>query len=129
MINECINWEKAKNKAGYGITWAKNKWAYAHRSIAQALPGEVVRHLCDNPSCVNPDHLVKGNHQDNSTDMVKKNRQAKGEDCGNSKLTVEEITYIRNMQGHLSSRKVANIFGISKTNVLDIWNKKIWRHI
>lgn len=129
LMNECVLWQKAKNKAGYGITWFQNKWAYAHRVVAQAQPGQVVRHRCDNPSCVNPQHLEVGSHQDNSQDMVNKQRQAVGEACGNSKLTLEQVTEIRSLKDKFSSRQVAAKFNISKTNVLDIWNNKIWRNL
>ena len=40
--------------------------------------GLVVRHTCDNRICVNPEHLEVGTHQDNMDDMVRRNRQAKG---------------------------------------------------
>lgn len=127
--NECIEWTGAKNPAGYGITWWNNHWAYAHRAAVNAQEGEVVRHQCDNPSCVNPDHLVVGTAKENSEDMVHKNRQARGENAGNSKLTEEEVLLIRFLKQHMSSRQVAGRFNITKTNVLDIWNRKIWRHI
>lgn len=127
MSNGCILWQKAKNKAGYGITWHNNKWEYAHRVVAKASKGEVVMHKCDNPSCVNPEHLIVGTSKQNSFDMVSKNRQAKGEQAGNSKLTEKQVLEIRELKQKLSSRKVATMFSISKTNVLDIWNNKIWK--
>jgi len=128
-MSECINWQGAINSEGYGVTWLNGKISYAHRAVMDAKKGEVVLHLCDNKKCVNPDHLKIGTHKDNSQDMVNKKRQAKGEACGNSKLKEHEVLSIREMQGDLSSRKVAWIFNTSKTNVLDIWNNKIWRHL
>ncbi len=129
MQENCTLWTKAKNKAGYGITWANNKWAYAHRVAANALKGQVVRHTCDNPSCVNPQHLVVGTHKDNSEDMVNKVRQAWGKKAGRAKLTEDEVIVIRKFQGNHSSRVTAATFDISKTNVLDIWNRKIWKYL
>lgn len=129
MNSPCILWNKAVNSGGYPITWNNNRIQYKHREIMDAKKGEVVLHRCDNPSCVNPEHLYIGSHQDNSNDMVAKNRQAKGEDCGNSKLTTDLVFNIRTYQGKLSSRKVAVLFNISKTNVLDIWKRKIWKHV
>lgn len=127
MNNECILWQKAKNKAGYGITWHNNKWAYAHRAVMNAKKGEVVLHTCDNPSCVNPEHLIIGTSKQNSQDMVSKNRQAKGEKAGSAKLTKAQVIEIRTYKNKLPSRKVAVLFSISKTNVLDIWKNKIWK--
>lgn len=125
----CIIWPGALNSGGYPVTWHKGKIAYMHRVIAGAKKGEVVMHTCDTPSCVNPTHLVVGTSAENSADMVKKKRQATGEECGNSKLRAPDVEHIRELQGSLSSRKVGKLFGISKTNVLDIWNNKIWRNI
>ncbi len=129
MQSDCVGWNKAKNKAGYGITWHNGKIAYAHRVAVDAGPSDVVRHTCDNPSCVNPDHLLVGTALDNSKDMVLKDRQAKGSRCGNSKLVESDILEIRKYEGILSSRKTAVMFNISHNNVLDIWKRKIWRHV
>lgn len=129
MNEECINWTKAINSGGYPISWKDGKTVYAHRVAAGATKGQVVMHTCDNPICVNPNHLRIGTHKDNSQDMVDKNRQAKGESCGASKLLEKQVLEIRFLQGSLASRKVAKLFNISKTNVLDIWKKHIWSHI
>lgn len=128
-MEDCLIWPGALNSGGYPVTWENGKAVYAHRVIMEAKPGEVVMHTCDNPSCVNPRHLKLGFPKDNSKDMTNKNRQAKGESCGNSKLTELEVFGIRSMQGKASSRVVAELYNISKTNVLDIWNNKIWRHV
>ncbi len=128
-MSQCINWNGAINSAGYPVTWYQNKIAYTHRVVAKAKPGEVVMHICDNKKCVNPEHLVIGTHKLNSEDMVAKSRQAKGELAGNSKLVEAQVLQIRKLQGKYSSRQVAEIFSISKTNVLDIWNNRIWRHV
>lgn len=129
VTNNCINWTGAKNKAGYGITWFQNKWAYAHRAVTNALKGQVVRHSCDNPSCVNPEHLVVGTAKENSEDMVTKGRQIKGTQSHLAKLDEDTVQMIRMAKGGMSSRQCADRFNISKTNVLDIWNNKIWKHV
>lgn len=129
MITHCIEWKGAINSSGYGVMWKNGKTVYAHRVIINAQDHEVVLHTCDNKKCVNPYHLKIGTHAENSQDMVNKNRQAKGEQCGNSKLTEETIYDIRKLEGSLSSRKVAELFAISKTNVLDIWRRRIWKHL
>lgn len=127
--NNCIKWTGALNSGGYPVTWHNNKIAYVHRVLMGAEPGEVVLHTCDNPDCVNPDHLKIGSSAENSADMVRKNRQAKGMACGNAKLDDDTVLLIREAKKYMSSRQAARRFGISKTNVLDIWNRKIWSHI
>lgn len=76
--NSCWVWHGLKNKAGYGRFGGK----YAHRMSweifnNQIIPlGMLVCHHCDNPGCVNPDHLFLGTQKDNMQDMISKNRQA-----------------------------------------------------
>lgn len=129
MTDDCILWTGAINNIGYPVSWKDGKTVYKHRLVANAKAGEVVLHTCDVRACINPDHLVIGTSSENSKDMVNKNRQAKGEACGNSKFKEEIIMAVRELQGSLSSRKVGKHFNMSHANVLDIWNKKIWSHI
>jgi hypothetical protein len=44
--------------------------------------GTVVMHKCDNPACVNPDHLVLGTQSDNVKDMIIKGRKVSGTPTG-----------------------------------------------
>ena len=80
----CWNWQGSKNDAGYGLLGHK----YAHRmawqiSNNQLIPKKmVICHHCDNPSCVNPNHLFIGTQKDNMQDMIKKNRQIKKDNNG-----------------------------------------------
>lgn len=125
----CLLWDGATNNLGYGVCWCNGKQEYAHRLAAGAKPGEVVIHTCDTPNCINPAHLRIGTHAENSADMVAKGRQARGERCGNVKLTAHEVRAIRALKSAATSRSVAGMFNVSKTNVLDIWSRRTWRHI
>lgn len=127
--DECILWKGAVNSGGYPVTWEKGKTVYKHRQVVGAVKGQVVMHSCDNPACVNPKHLSIGTHAQNSKDMVAKKRQAKGEQCALARLTEAQVKDILFVKGNMSSRKAAALFQCSKTNILDIWNRKIWRHI
>ena len=131
-MTACIEWDKAKDKAGYGVSWLNGKWIRAHRKAYIQNKGEipddlVVRHTCDNKACVNPDHLILGTHQDNSTDMVSRDRQAKGSLVGTAKLTEAIVVMIRSLSG--SSQQLAKFFDCSKTTIKDIRNNKIWKHV
>ena len=127
----CWTWKKAKGSGGYGVTWYQGKTVYAHRMSYYAYKGEfdsdfIVRHTCDNPSCVNPNHLILGSDQDNSTDMVNKDRQAKGSKNGLAKLNESIIPYIKTSP--LSSRVLGKEFGVCKNVILEIKRGNIWRH-
>jgi hypothetical protein len=86
IINEhtdCWEWTAAKNNIGYGMfRFSKELMRTAHRVSYEInkgpIPhGMVVCHTCDNPKCVNPDHLWVGTHKDNSRDMTSKGRHGK----------------------------------------------------
>lgn len=79
----CWEWQGGSNQYGYGLFTRRGcdtkvtrvasriSWELAHGPIPQ---GMVVCHKCDNPPCVNPDHLFIGTHLDNMRDMVAKGR-------------------------------------------------------
>ncbi len=74
--NGCWIWQKAKDIDGYGIVGSRR----AHRISFEIFKGYIPRekmicHKCDNPSCVNPDHLFIGNAKDNMFDAIQKNRR------------------------------------------------------
>ena len=108
--------------------------------------GLLVCHECDNPSCVNPDHLWLGTNQDNMDDRNRKNRQAsgdrhgftkhpetaaKGERNSHSKLTNEAVFEIRKIysSGNYSQKELSLIYGVGSDEICRIVNRKIWRHI
>ncbi len=86
LINEdtdCWEWQNATNNIGYGMfRWKTGKMRTAHRASYELHKGPIpaglsVCHKCDNPKCVNPDHLWVGTLKDNAQDMVAKGRNAR----------------------------------------------------
>lgn len=79
--NGCWEWQGWKDPDGYGMfRYACRKDTKAHRFSVMHLAGsdikgKVVCHRCDNPGCVNPDHLFVGTQLDNIKDCFNKNRQ------------------------------------------------------
>jgi hypothetical protein len=101
--------------------------AYRELGGKALLPGLLLRHICDTPLCVNPDHLLPGTHEDNMADMMSRNRSAKGECQGNSKLTADDIRAIRASAG--KQRDIAARFGIKQATVWRIKHRLAWPHV
>jgi hypothetical protein len=120
----------------YGQLRVGNKTVRAHRFSYELHKGEIpkgffVCHKCDNPACVNPKHLFLGTAQDNSTDMIRKGRQCKGETHGQAKLTKEKVEAIKRLyvwrSPELGTFGLAKRFGISQSVVSKIVLNKTWK--
>lgn len=75
----CWNWQGSRRGFGYGALSLNGRTKSAHRVSYEVFTGpipggQVVRHKCDNPPCVNPGHLVLGSQADNTADMVERGR-------------------------------------------------------
>lgn len=82
-INGCWVWRGQTTKKGYGQIKAFDKIVLCHRLSYELHFGHIqekmeVAHTCDNPPCVNPDHLVLMTHQENMADMDRKGRRRQG---------------------------------------------------
>lgn len=72
----CMVWRGRTNSNGYGSILWMGRTQLVHRLIYEEYrdyslrPGQVVRHMCDNPRCVNPGHLVVGSQSDNMADKL-----------------------------------------------------------
>ena len=132
----CWIWIGDIEVSGYGRFWYKGKTQKAHRLAYTKLKkkkikkGLLICHKCDNPKCVNPDHLFQGTILENLKDRDAKNRQAKGSVNGNSKLTEEKVIKILKLiKKEKKSSDIAKIYNVSWSTIDRIKKNKIWKHI
>lgn len=132
----CWLWTGTMNSDGYGNFGVKASChAKAHRVSYEIYkgkipPGLIVRHKCDNPSCVNPDHLELGTHADNSSDRSKRNRTALGAKNGKSVLKPEQVYSIRSLASvGMSERVIAREIGVHRGTVNAVLSGRTWAHL
>ncbi len=106
----------------------------AHRFAWELINGPIPEgkslcHQCDNPSCVRPDHMFVGTGTENSSDMTTKGRSLYGSRNPNRKLSLEQITEIRQRHTHHygARRSLAEEFGVSVVTISRIVSDKPWR--
>lgn len=137
---ECWPWiGPIKNKRlGYGyffFGWNKDKKsAYrlqAHRAVFHLKYGPIpsglfVCHKCDNPNCVNPNHLFLGTNKDNMRDMREKGRSTlgkprpynRGSGNGNCLFTEQQVECMRAMGRYgIRQQTIGQIFGAAQSTV------------
>jgi hypothetical protein len=133
--DDCWNWNAAIS-TGYGAFGISGKMRLAHRISWILTNGQIegdlfVCHACDNRKCCNPSHLFLGSADDNSKDMVMKERSKKGSSQPNSKLKEAQVLAIRELyqQGNLTYKQIANAFGVHEKLIGYIVRRNGWIHI
>lgn len=135
----CWIWEGKIRADGYGyVAFRRKSWG-AHRVSYTLFKGEIgpgllVCHTCDNPACVNPEHLWMGTNSDNNKDMVAKGRgrcnRLKGTGHHLCKLTDDKVREIRRRYASGEMQKnLRTEFGLSLGHISDIISGKKWAHI
>lgn len=129
--NGCWEWNGTRDRKGYGnissttITPAGN---YLHPRVHRVsweifvgplAAGDIVCHKCDNPPCINPDHLFLGTALDNRRDAAMKNRTTNGERHHMARLTDEQVAEVRRRHaaGGESIKSLAREYGVSDTGL------------
>ncbi|WP_332763973.1 HNH endonuclease signature motif containing protein [Phenylobacterium sp.] len=135
-VSGCWNWIGGRRSRRYGQIYAFGRRMSAHRASwmlnrGPIAAGLVVCHRCDNPLCVNPDHLFLGTQADNVADMDSKGRRGRvrGEAVNTAKLTAEQVLEIRALFGRLPHRMIAERFGVTKSQIDKIRSGVCWAHV
>lgn len=125
-----------RKKIGYGQVGSYktariplHRWALEQKLGRALKPGEVTRHRCDNPPCVNPAHLLPGSPADNGADRVARGRATAGERLHFAKLSAVQVREILALRGTLSIPQIAANYGVYRTAVWKIFRGEIWNRV
>lgn len=123
----CWVWTKSKTSKGYGRMNVDGKTVRAHRLAWKLYNGRIgkgkcVLHKCDNPSCVNPDHLFLGTNSDNTRDMMEKQRYF-------GKLKVKEVSEIKKLLKTHTQVELADKYNVSQSAISSIKTGRNWSHV
>lgn len=136
----CWIWMGALDKAGYARISVRNRNTKASRYAHEVFSGKELGdmcalHRCDNPACVNPDHIYAGTMKQNAHDRMIRGRKgdiagAKHPECGTknhaSKLNEMQVREIRGLIGTVGYKRLAKRFGVAPSSIQGIANGKRW---
>jgi hypothetical protein len=135
--NGCLEWQGNRTWHGYGRLWTSGRHHVAHRVVWSRLRGPIpegmiICHKCDNPPCINIEHLFLGTPADNSADMARKGRspRTRGTKSGAAKCTEDQVAeIIRLAKSGLMLKDIAKMYGYCPSHVGRIVNGKRWPHV
>lgn len=139
-VTGCCEWTATTVK-GYGRFRARSLGSsplvasrLAYTLFVKPLhKGEFVCHHCDNPSCVNVEHLFAGSQKDNMQDCRRKGRVRNSVKLGESNpasvLTKAQVKEIRSIPKHYGMcSKLGRIYGVTHRTISLILNRKTWKN-
>lgn len=134
----CWLWNGYTTDSGYGLITPDN-WDHkssrprSHRISLELYLGRPLGkgmwalHHCDNPPCVNPDHLYEGTRKDNERDKIERDRVRRGRDHPSTHLTEDDVVRIRERVAR-GERQVdlCGEYEMSPAGMSQIVNRKTW---
>lgn len=150
-LDGCWTWTAARDRDGYGHfkvdgrMWRAPRWIFNQTNSTPLADDEMVRHACDNPPCVRPDHLVRGDVLANMADQVARDRNAKGDRHGArtkpervrrgvnnaaARLTDDQVIEIRQRYADGDTQvALATAYAVSQPLISQIVRRKVWTHL
>ena len=131
-------WWTASRAEGYGRVRFNGKSRPAHRIAWELYHGRTIPdgllalHSCDQPACVNPNHIYPGTHKDNANDTTERGRwnHKRGEDHATSKLTNDDVlSIVARFDTGESGRAIAAGYDIGFSVVHNIMTGTTWAHL
>lgn len=135
---DCVEWPGKVASSGYGRMFFRYKDYQAHRVSYTINRGVIpdglwVLHdpeVCNNPRCVNPDHLRLGTAAENTRDRVAAGTDIRGERVAGARLKAADVIEIRRLRrAGATEMELANRYGVHRTSINLIINRKTWAHL
>lgn len=135
--DECLKWPYSRTKRGYGKMWLDGKLQYVHRLACAEANGPApsedhqAAHSCGkgHEACVALAHLSWKTRLENECDKLTHGTIGRGELCGTSKLTEQEVKQIRALKGSVTQEEIASRFGVKREAISKIHRRETWFHI
>ena len=131
-MSNCIDHGKRGNAGGYAVKMINYKNQYLHRlalathiGVAVTDLRGVVMHLCNNPRCINPEHLKLGTQAENVQQAHREGRKQTPKVT--RKLTFDKVTTIRQLHSDgIRQSELAEQFNVSRPTISDIIHRRTW---
>ncbi len=133
----CLTWPFAKTKRGYAKVTKDGKLQYVYRLACEVMngppptPKHQAAHSCGkgHEGCVNPLHVSWKTRRANESDKLTHGTVGRGELCGTSKLTDDQVRQIRALKGSETQEEIASRFGVKREAISKIHRRETWFHI
>lgn len=126
----CLLWTRALNTDGYpraGVTGNTNlkvhRVVYQLKHPEEDITGKIIRHSCDNPVCINPEHLLSGTPADNMRDRDSRERH------GKAKLSIQDVREIRDLSACLKHVDIAQLYGVNHRTISSVVSRTHFKHV
>ncbi len=136
LANGCVLWRGSIRCDGYGRRTNNGTTERLSRRVLERKLGRVIHagymalHRCNNPTCVNPNHIYEGDNADNMRDRVDSGNHPVGVNTSGNKLINPEVLRIRSLLAKgVPVSVLAPIFGVTERLIYMIGRREIWKHL